>query len=96
MPTPLQAPNANAYSERWIRTAREEILDHILIISEGHLRRVLKEFIDYYNNCRPHQSLDQHSPNPQPEPAKAGKVMCRQLLGGIINDYHRGPNTTAV
>lgn len=96
VPTPLQAPNANAYSERWIRTAREEILDHILIISEGHLRRVLKEFIDYYNSRRPHQSLHQQSPIPRAEPSTTGQVECRQVLGGIINDYHRGSNTTAV
>ncbi len=96
VPTPLQAPNANAYSERWIRTAREEILDHILIISESHLRWVLREFIGYYNSRRPHQSLDQQSPIPRPEPTTIGKVERRQLLGGIINDYHCGPDTTAV
>jgi hypothetical protein len=96
VPTPLQAPNANAYSERWIRTAREEILDHILIISEGHLRQVLRAFIDYYNNRRPHQSLEQQSPIPRAEPATIGKVERCQILGGIINDYHRALDTTAV
>lgn len=96
VPTPIRAPNANAYSERWIRTAREEILDHILIISEAHLRRVLRGFIGYYNSRRPHQSLDQQSPIPRAEPATIGKVERRQILGGIINDYHRTPDTTAV
>jgi len=66
-----------------------------LIISEGHLHRVLKEFIDYYNSRRPHQSLDQQSPIPRAEPATIGKVERRQILGGIINDYHRAPATTA-
>jgi hypothetical protein len=93
VPTPLQAPNANAYSERWIRTAREEILDHILIINEAHLRRVL---IDFYNNRRPHQSLDQQSPIPWLEPATTGKVERRRILGGILNDYYRVPDKTAV
>jgi len=92
----LQAPNANAYSERWIRTAREEILDHILIISESHLRQVLRAFIDYYKSRRPHQSLDQQSPIPRAEPVTTGKVERRQILGGIINDYHRASGTTAV
>jgi len=96
VPTPLQAPNANAYSERWVRTAREECLDHILIINEAHLRRVLKEFIDYYNSRRPHQGLNQQSPIHRTEPVTTGIVERRPILGGIINDYHRIPNTTAV
>lgn len=96
MPTPLQAPNANAYSERWVRTVREEFLDHILIINEAHLCRALKEFIDYYNRRRPHQALNQQSPIPRVEPATTGKVERRQILGGIINDYFRAPDTTAV
>ncbi len=96
VPTPLQAPNANAYSERWVRTAREEVLNHILIVSEAHLRRVLLEFIDFYNTRRPHQSLDQQSPIPRADPTTTGKVERRQILGGIINDYHRVPITTAV
>ncbi len=96
VPTPLQAPNANAFSERWVRTAREEILDFVLIINEAHLHRVLKKFIDFYNHRRPHQSLGQQSPIPRAEPAVAGKVERRQILGGIINDYHRVSETTAV
>jgi len=96
VPTPLQAPNANAYSERWVRTAREEMLDFVLIINEAHLRRVLKEFIDFYNSRRPHQSLDQQSPIPRAEPVTTGKVERRQIMGGIINDYFRVPDTAAV
>ena len=96
IPTPIQAPNANAYSERWVRTVKEECLDHILIINEAHLRRVLIEFIDYYNSHRPHQSLDQQSPIPRVETTITDKVERRQILGGIINDYFRSPDTTAV
>jgi len=96
VPTPIQAPNANAYSERWVRTVREECLDHIVIINEAHLRCVLKEFIDYYNTRRPHQALDQQSPIPRVEPASNGEVERRQILGGIINDYLRAPDRTAV
>ena len=62
IPTPIRAPNANSYMERWVRTVREECLDHILIINEAHLRRVLNEFLAYYNARRPHQSLAQQSP----------------------------------
>ena len=94
--TPIEAPNANSFAERWVRSVRQECLDHVLILSEGHLRRVLQTYIDYYNTCRPHQSLEQQSPIPYPEPAKMGAVERRQLLGGIINDYFRAPGTNTL
>ena len=56
--TPYHAPNANAYAERWVRTARDECLDKLLIINQAHLRRVMREFIAYYNTARPHQGID--------------------------------------
>jgi transposase InsO family protein len=52
--TPYQAPKANAFAERWVRSVREECLDHILVLNESHLHRVLKEYTDYYNYVRPH------------------------------------------
>jgi hypothetical protein len=96
IPTPLQAPNANAVAERWVRSVRQEILDHVLIINEAHLRRVLQEFLAYYNNRRPHQGLNQQSPILRPETTAEGSVQKRPILGGIINDYYRLPKTTAV
>ena len=88
--------DSNAYSERWVRTVREECLDHILIINEAHLRRVLNQFVAYYNGRRPHQGLEQQSPIPRPEPITTGNVNRRKVLGGIINDYFRAPDKTAV
>jgi putative transposase len=64
--TPFRAPNANAYAERWVRTIREECLDHILIMNTNHLKRVLVEFSDYYNATRPHQGIVQQTPIPHP------------------------------
>src|SRR5262249_38726227 len=55
--TPVRAPNANAYAERWVRTVRNECLDKLLIFNEPHLRRVLREYVTYYNSARPHQAL---------------------------------------
>lgn len=52
--TPYQTPNANAFTERWIRSVREECLDHVLILNEAHLQRVLEEYINYFNTRRPH------------------------------------------
>jgi hypothetical protein len=87
--TPYQAPNANAIAERWVRSVRQECLDKVLILNEAHLRRVLNEFLHYYNNRRPHQSLDQQSPLKWPEPDRNGLIQKRRILGGIINDYFR-------
>jgi len=75
---------------------RQECLDHVLILSEGHLRRVLQTYIEYYNIGRPHQSLEQQSPIPYPEPAMTGAVEQRQLLGGILNDYFWAPGNNGV
>ena len=61
--TPFRAPNANAFAERWVRSVRNESLDHLLIFSEGHLRRVLTEYVVYYNTARPHQGLHQQPPS---------------------------------
>ena len=94
--TPLEAPNANPFAERWVRSVREELLDHVLILNQAHLRRILQTYINYYNSRRPHQSLAQQSPIPYPETKNTGTVKRRQLLGGIINDYYRAPNPTSL
>jgi transposase InsO family protein len=91
--TPVKAPNANAYAERFVRSLREECLDNILIISEAHLRNVLNEYLGYYNERRPHQGLDQQSPIPRPSCQAEGKIIRRKVLGDIINDYQRLPST---
>jgi putative transposase len=91
--TPFQAPNANAFAERWVRTVREECLDQILILNEPHLRRVLKTYDDYYNMQRPHQGIQQQSPIPRTPQNTSGKVRNRKVLGGIINDYYRSPGS---
>jgi putative transposase len=90
--TPYQAPKANANAERWVRSVREECLDPILILNEGHLRRVLKEYGEYYNHARPHQGIDQHFPVSRPVNSTKGPVRRRDILGGVIHDYYRQPS----
>jgi putative transposase len=55
--TPVQAPNANAYAERWIRTVRAECPDWLLITGRGHLEQVLRIYVAHYNGHRPHRAL---------------------------------------
>jgi len=86
--TPYRAPKANAFAERWVRSVREECLDHLLLLGPRHLRRVLVEYVQYYNTARPHQGIEQQAPLPFP-PVPTGPVACREVLGGIIHDYYR-------
>ena len=86
--TPYHAPKANAFAERWVRSVREECLDHLLILGQRHLRHVLLEYVQYYNTARPHQGIQQSAPVPFP-PAQTGPVAYRNVLGGIIHDYYR-------
>ena len=88
--TPYQSPKANAFAERWVRTVREECLDHLLIISPQHLDRVLREYTEYYNHRRPHQGIEQRCPIPIEQCGtgrKEGPVKCRDVLGGTIHDF---------
>jgi transposase InsO family protein len=85
---PFEAPNANAIAERWVRSIQEECLDKLIILNERHLRRVLTEYLVYYNTRRPHQSLDQDSPLGLTMSTE-GPIRYRNVLGGIIRDYYR-------
>ena len=87
--TPVRAPNANAYAERWIRSVREECLDKLIIVNQPHLKQIMGEYIDYYNTARPHQGIDQQTPIRSPFCKESGRICCRDILGGIIHDYHR-------
>ena len=88
---PFQAPKANSFAKHWVRSVREECLDHILIINQNHLHRVLKEYVNYYNHHRPHQGIDQQFPISEPKHNRNGPIQRRNILGGIIHDYYRQP-----
>lgn len=87
--TPYRAPNANAIAERWIRSARVECLDHLLLLGERHARRVLREYVAYYNERRPHQGLGQRCPVPATPRTGSGPIRRRDVLAGLIHDYER-------
>lgn len=86
--TPIQAPNANSVGERVVRTFRRECLDHLIILSERHLRSVLAEFVAYYNQDRPHRALDLETPVPSSR-SLSGEIRCRPVLGGLHHVYER-------
>lgn len=91
--TPVRAPRANAFAERFVGTIRRECLDRILIFHRGQLEAVLTEYVDHYNTHRPHRSLDQTAPlsmSPMPPPTSPlGVTQLRRTdrLGGLIHEY---------
>jgi putative transposase len=89
--TPVRSPRANSFAERFVGTLRRECLDHVLILGEQHLRKVLSEFARHYNGHRPHQTL--HQRPPQHEPGQAidmtARIECTQVIGGLISEYRR-------
>jgi putative transposase len=92
--TPVQAPNANAFAERWIGTVRAECLDWLLIVGRGHLEQVLRVYVEHYNVHRPHRALRLSSPDPRASPDAvredhAGQLHRRDLLGGLLHEYRR-------
>jgi transposase InsO family protein len=95
--TPFQAPQANAFCERWIGTVRRECLDFLIPLKERHLRRLLKEWVAHYNRGRPHSRLGPGIPDfgidhPQTEPwghpvPIDGQVVAKTILGGLHHEY---------
>jgi putative transposase len=81
--TPVRAPRANAYAERWVGTPRRELLDRMLIFGRRHLESVLAEYVDHYNAHRPHRSLGQAPPL---EPAQSMVALAgRRVCGAIVS-----------
>jgi putative transposase len=89
--TPIRAPQANAYAERFVRTVRAECLDWLLIIGRRHLESVLRIYTAHYNRERPHRGLALLSPDPPnaARPTTGGQIKRRDWLGGLIHEYHR-------
>jgi transposase InsO family protein len=96
--TPIRAPRANAHCERLIGTLRRECLDWIIPLTEGHLRRVVREWATHYNRARPHMARGLSVPEPNelyPAPQLEGRhrlpkgtrIVSTPVLGGLHHEY---------
>ena len=87
--TPVRAPRANAFAERWVGTVRRECLDHLLTVSRRQIESVLADYVRHYNRARPHRGLHLEVPEPRSGPQHLGTVHRRDVLGGIVHEYER-------
>lgn len=92
--TPVRAPKANAICERFIGSVRRECLDHMLILGERHLHRLIGDYVSYFNHSRPHQGIGQRVPAPLEDDVHRTResdhrIVSYPVLGGLHHDYRR-------
>ena len=88
--TAYQAPNMNAFAERWVKSVKDECLSHVILFGQGHLERVLREYVAHFHVERPHQGLDNELIAPaQASGSPTGDVVETERLGGLLRSYHR-------
>jgi len=85
-----RSPWQNPFVERLIGTLRRDCIDHVIVLNENHLRRLLQQYLAYYDDCRTHLSLARDAPTPRPiEPPDQGPVIEIPLVGGLHHRYRR-------
>ncbi len=88
--TAPRSPWQNPYVERLIGSMRRECVDHVLVLNERSLQRILRSYIDYYQHWRTHLALSKDPPLSRAvEPAPLGEVIARSHVGGLHHSYHR-------
>jgi hypothetical protein len=87
---PPKSPNLNAYAERFVRSIKEECLDRVVPLGEGHLRSVVSEYVAQYHEERNHQGLGNRRISPPAEVESLhGEVRRRERVGGLLSYYYR-------
>jgi transposase InsO family protein len=87
-PTSFRSPWQNGHVERLIGSIRRECTDHLIVLNEEHLRRILAKFSAYYNGWRPHVSLGKDAPDGRPI-ERFGDIVAHAILGGLHHRYTR-------
>jgi transposase InsO family protein len=88
--TAPRSPWQNPCAERLIGTLRRDCIDHLIVVGENHLRRILRDYLVYYHSCRTHLSLEKDSPEPRKvESPDQGKIVEFPMVGGLHHRYSR-------
>jgi len=87
--TSFESPWQNGVAERWVGSCRRDLLDHIIAVDEGHLKRLLCEYIRYYHEDRTHLGLRKETPNGRIRSLGLGRILSQERLGGLHHRYHR-------
>ena len=88
--TSILSPWQNGIAERWVGSCRREILDHVIALNEEHLRRLIRDYVNYYHEDRIHDSLEKDTPDRRPveqRPAANANVISIPRLGGLHHRY---------
>ena len=88
--TAHRSPWQNGVAERWVGSCRREILDHVVILGQRHLLRLIREYVAYYGDDRTHLSLDKDTPSTRPvtpRPSTMAKVVALSRVGGLHHRY---------
>ncbi len=87
--TSFQSPWQNGVAERWVESCRKDLLDHVIVLNERHLKRLLSEYVHYYREDRTHLGLGKVTPGGRIRSAHCGRVIAQARLGGLHHRYDR-------
>ena len=88
--TAFRSPWQNGVAERWVGSCRRDLLDHVIVLNERHLKRLMSEYVSYYQEDRTHLGLAKDTPAGRPtaiRPAHESKIRCFPRLGGLHHRY---------
>ncbi|MCP4609310.1 MAG: transposase family protein [Planctomycetes bacterium] len=88
--TNYKSPWQNGTAERWVKNCRNELLNHVIVFNEHHLRKLLRKYVDFYNSDRTHYNLNKDSPEARPiqiKPSNSARVVALPRVGGLHHRY---------
>jgi len=84
------SPWQNGVAERWVGSCRRDLLDHVVVFNEAHLRRLVKDYVSYYHTDRTHDGLEKDTPASRPvapKPTESARLMSFPRVGGLHHRY---------
>ena len=89
VPPAYRSPWQNGVAERWVQSCRRDLFDHVIVVNERHLKRLLSEYVRYYHEDRTHLGLNKETPGGRIRSKHRGRVIAQARLGGLHHRYDR-------